>query len=75
MREHPSNRKFTRLAVKTIYGEQGERDLLINICPSCRGSASKFRDELSKKEYSISGLCQSCQDKVFSPMPEERDLD
>ena len=24
-----------------------------------------FKDELSKKEYSISGLCQDCQDKIF----------
>lgn len=24
-----------------------------------------FKDELSKKEYGISGLCFSCQDKVF----------
>lgn len=24
-----------------------------------------FRDELSRKEFSISGLCQSCQDMVF----------
>lgn len=24
-----------------------------------------FRDALSKKEYSISGMCQQCQDKVF----------
>ena len=27
--------------------------------------STEFRDELSKKEYSISGLCQSCQDDVF----------
>jgi len=27
--------------------------------------SSLFRDALSKKEYSISGLCQDCQDKVF----------
>ena len=25
----------------------------------------EFRDELSRKEYSISGFCQSCQDKTF----------
>lgn len=25
-----------------------------------------FRDELSRKEYSISGLCQKCQDKFFN---------
>jgi hypothetical protein len=24
-----------------------------------------FRDELSKREYSISGLCQTCQDEIF----------
>lgn len=24
-----------------------------------------FRDELSAKEYYISGMCQSCQDSVF----------
>ena len=31
----------------------------------CGGPAESFRDELSKKEYSISGLCQYCQDQVF----------
>ena len=25
----------------------------------------EFKDELSKKEYSISGFCQRCQDKTF----------
>jgi len=36
-----------------------------DICPMCHKSIGAFRDELSKKEYSISGLCQVCQDKVF----------
>jgi len=38
-------------------------------CPTCRGDIKEvdFRDELSKKEYSISGMCQKCQDKVFRP--------
>lgn len=27
--------------------------------------SSPFRDDLSRKEYSISGLCQDCQDEVF----------
>ena len=30
-----------------------------------------FRDELSLKEYSISGLCQACQDTVW---PEEEEF-
>ena len=28
-------------------------------------SMSEFRDELSQKEYRISGFCQKCQDSVF----------
>ena len=35
------------------------------MCPFCNNKISEFRDELSRKEYGISGLCQSCQDKVF----------
>ena len=31
----------------------------------CAGPATQFRDDLSRTEYGISGLCQTCQDKVF----------
>ena len=27
--------------------------------------SSPFRDELSRKEYTISGMCQDCQDMMF----------
>ena len=27
--------------------------------------ATSFRDDVSRKEYAISGMCQSCQDDVF----------
>ncbi len=27
----------------------------------------EFRDELSRKEFEISGMCQSCQDLFFEP--------
>ena len=44
-----------------------------NECPFCGkpptntkfGKAFLFTDELSAKEYKISGLCQACQDKTF----------
>lgn len=26
---------------------------------------TEFRDEISRREYTISGMCQKCQDKVF----------
>lgn len=31
----------------------------------CGGPATEFRDEVSKEEYRISGLCQRCQDAIF----------
>jgi hypothetical protein len=31
----------------------------------CGGPATEFRDALSRKEYTISGLCQKCQDDIF----------
>ena len=36
-------------------------------CPTCKEKIKEedFRDKLSKKEFSISGMCQKCQDKVF----------
>ena len=27
--------------------------------------ATSFRDDISRKEYAISGMCQKCQDSVF----------
>lgn len=42
------------------------------MCPSCKAPVDQasFRDEVSKREYKISGLCQACQDEVFGG-PEE----
>lgn len=36
-------------------------------CPLCSREieVGSFRDELSIKEYKISGMCQKCQDKIF----------
>ena len=36
-----------------------------NTCTTCAGDATSFRDDLSVKEYAISGMCQTCQDEVF----------
>ena len=37
-------------------------------CPECMQPIKKedFRDELSIKEYGVSGMCQKCQDKVWN---------
>lgn len=37
------------------------------ICPFCNRKVDplKFQDESSRKEFTISGLCQSCQNEFF----------
>jgi hypothetical protein len=42
-------------------------------CPApigCGGPATEFEDDLSRKEYTISGLCQKCQNSVFGVSDE-----
>ena len=49
-----------------IYPDAAEA-IKDNKCPTCCKDIkeSDFKDNLSRKEYGISGLCQSCQDKTF----------
>lgn len=38
------------------------------VCPFCGkkvNSKEEFKDEVSWREYTISGLCQECQNEVF----------
>ena len=34
-------------------------------CVLCGRDASVFKNEISKKEYKMSGMCQKCQDNFF----------
>jgi len=43
-----------------------ESDMCIPPPIGCGGSATDFKDTLSIKEYSISGLCQQCQDAIWN---------
>ena len=47
-----------------IYPERHER-MAAGVCVICKKPIAGFRDELSEKEYRISGMCQECQDSVF----------
>ncbi len=45
------------------------------ICNLCHDPILSFKDEKSRTEYGISGLCQCCQDEIFTPDPFEGDAD
>jgi uncharacterized CHY-type Zn-finger protein len=51
---------------KLFPEEMGRRDQ--GKCPFCGkeiNPETDFRDDLSRKEYTISGMCQDCQDDFF----------
>lgn len=54
--------------IKAIFGSEIVERLHNHLCPICGQEIdeSDFRDELSKREYNISGMCQQCQDKIFN---------
>jgi len=55
--------------VNGVFGVVRKSSVRANICVSapigCGLPATKFKDAISAKEYTISGLCQTCQDRVF----------
>lgn len=46
-------------------GKGRRESITTDMCVFCNNPATEFKDELSKREYRISGLCQKCQDEVF----------
>jgi hypothetical protein len=48
------------------------REAIANgVCPNCEAAIDEtsFRDKVSENEFLISGLCQVCQDVVFTNEP------
>lgn len=63
----PAGTRKLELLNKIAIGLFG-RGIDEGMCVACGSDKIKpedFRDDLSRKEYSISFLCQECQDKVF----------
>ncbi len=47
------------------FGRSTIEALKNKFCVACGQQAITFKDELSRTEYGISGMCQKCQDEVF----------
>ncbi len=54
------------------FGVNRKETIQANKCVRCGLDAVQFDDELSQKEYVISGLCMACQRIIFTP-PESCD--
>lgn len=52
-------------AVSHVLGMPRSSAFTEQKCVTCKGDASKFKNPLCEKEYSLSGMCQKCQDNFF----------
>ena len=50
---------------KAVFGRTRTEAITADLCVQCGQPATRFRSALDKREFSISGLCQGCQDQVF----------
>lgn len=58
------------------WGRNRSTSIVNDICVICGSAAKDFRDALSRKEYTISGMCQRCQDITFTePADDDDDTD
>lgn len=56
---------------KHIFGRSRVDEGHCVTCGSDKVKHGDFRDELSRREFRISHMCQFCQDKTFCPPEEE----
>ncbi len=64
--------QFKEDSAMSLFGRSREIATQCGQCVKCGTHELEFRDELSRKEHGISGLCQGCQDEIFGG-PEEND--
>jgi hypothetical protein len=49
---------------KKVFG-RSRKDPACVVCGSDKIKPTDFKDDLSRKEFTISRMCQKCQDSVF----------
>lgn len=51
--------------ITKIFGDNRKEVINNDQCVTCLEPNLEFRNELSEGEYTISGMCQNCQDDFF----------
>jgi hypothetical protein len=57
-------KEFNKLLANTLFGTPVDKEKYCAF--NCEEPNLVFDDPLSRKEYGISGICQTCQNKVFA---------
>lgn len=66
MGKSPEMQQFLDQINQICFGHSRSESQANQVCTICGGAADSFKDEVSRREYTISGMCQTCQDGVFT---------
>ena len=61
----PAMQAALNALTRNMFGRERSASIRGNECVICGAKVAAFRNPLSEKEFSISGMCQDCQDSVF----------
>jgi hypothetical protein len=53
------------------FGHSRKDSMAKGVCVQCGKPPVQFKDAVSRREFEISGLCQTCQDLFFLPDDED----
>ncbi len=70
MQRNPNLQNFLDNFQTKTFGITTEQAQAKGVCPVCGKPITGFKDEISQKEYAITGYCQDCQDEVFDHFAE-----
>ena len=63
------------VALSNLFGFDRRMNIRADRCApaplGCGGPATEFDDACSAREFTITGLCQKCQNRIFNGAPEE----
>lgn len=61
----PAITRAINVLAKNLFNRETTTAIAADVCVACGKVATEFKDERSRREFEISGLCQVCQDNVF----------
>jgi len=73
MKNQKINQHLDELTKTLNFKNTRTQALKTKKCVMCTNPNMDFRDQLSIKEYAISGLCQKCQDEFFDTPYNNKD--
>ena len=66
-KDRPQTVTAAKLLKNMFPDSKIEENLMAGLCPLCgvKADESAFKDEASKHEFEMTGICNPCQSKVF----------